>query len=72
MPTILEAIEAGNGAGGDSITDIADEIRDIYSVLPEDVQTKIDIDISKAADAAKMSRILNGVRAKIQRENQNV
>ena len=73
MPAIMEAINAGNGAGGDSAKDIADEIREIYATLPDDKKTKIDADIEKnGEDAAAMSRTLNRVRATITKETKNV
>lgn len=69
MGTILEAIEAGNGAGGDSAEALANEIRSIYSELPEDVRAKIDTNIEKAADdAAIMSRVLNFTRSTITKQ----
>ena len=69
----MEALNAGNGAGGDSAKDIADEIRGIYVTLPDDKKTKIDADIEKNGDdAAAMSRTLNRVRATITKETKNV
>ena len=72
MPTILEAIKAGNGAGGDSAKDIADEIREIYEGLSDEKKAKIDADIEKnGEDAAAMARTLNRVRATITKESKN-
>jgi hypothetical protein len=72
MPAIMEAINAGNGAGGDSAKDIADDIRGIYASLSDEKKTKIDADIEKnGGDAAAMSRTLNRVRATITKESKN-
>jgi hypothetical protein len=69
MGTILEAIEAGNGAGGDSAEALANEIRSIYGDLPEDLRIKIDTNIEKAGDdAATMSRVLNFTRSAITKQ----
>ena len=73
MPLILDAIKAGNGAGGDSAKDIADEIRSIYTDLPDEKKARIDADIEKnGTDAAAMSRTLNRVRATITKESKSV
>lgn len=73
MPSIMEAIRAGNGAGGDSAQDIADEIRAIYVDLPDEKKDKIDADIAKNGDdAAAMARTLNRVRVTLSKESKNV
>lgn len=66
MATIMEAIENGNGAGGESSDTIVNEIRSMAAELPEEKQTKIEEAIAQAgADAAALARVLNKTRATI-------
>lgn len=66
MGTILEAIENGNGAGGESPETIVAEIRNLSATLPEAIQPKVEAAITEAGtDAAALARVLNKTRATV-------
>lgn len=63
MPSILEAIANGNGAGGDSPDAIIEDIRALAAGMPDDKIQKIEAAINEAgADAAALARVLNKTR----------
>lgn len=67
MASILEAIKAGNGAGGESTDTLLAEIRHLNAQLPPEVQAKVEAAIAQAKTPAALAIVLNKTRNSIEK-----